>query len=96
MRHEYPRLRDDPGPHNEPGYGLMSDLNDLAKHAAQIADRLDQLRDRLAPILMPGPVPAAVDDVADASPAQQRVRTVAITLRSIDDAIEDLLEGIQL
>ena len=81
----------------EPGIGLMADLEDLGKHAAQVADRLDQLRTRLGPVLADLPMPAAVDEMpTDPSPAQHKVRVVAVTLHSIDDQISFLLDGIRL
>lgn len=93
MRHEALTYDDMP---TKPG--LMDDLAKVAECAAHVADRAEQLRARLDPILPPDLVtPAFVaDDVPGLSPAQQRLHAVAVTLQSIDETIAHLLDGIRL
>lgn len=77
--------------------GLMVDLDDLGMHAAKILERVDQLRDRLGPVLAETPAPGSIaDEPADLTPAQHRVRAIAVTLHQVDDQISFLLDGIRL
>jgi hypothetical protein len=77
--------------------GLMTDLDDLAKQAMQVQDRLDLLVARLQPILVDQPFPAEIADrEPDVTVAQGRVRAVADTLQGIDARLGFVLDGIRL
>jgi hypothetical protein len=85
----------DDDPRDKPG--LMSDLEEVAKHALHVRDRLDQLIARLQPILVDQPVPAEIADrQPDVTVAQGRVRAVADTLQGIDARLGFVLDGIRL